>query len=65
MKRNDHNNKHLNLNPFRHIRLGVSPVRSEDEFAECLNIRTSVHPECLRWFCGIHDLDSPHITQVL
>ena len=65
MKRNDHNNKFRTLNPFRNIRFGVSPVKSDDEFADSLDIRTSVRPEGLRWFCGMHDLDTHHMTQVL
>lgn len=47
------------------IRLGLSNIRREDEFAECASAQQNVHPEVFRWFCGMHDLEETYICRML
>ena len=48
-----------------HIILGRMANRTNDEFFDRLNLSPEVKPEGLRWFCGMHDLDSTFICQAL
>ncbi len=49
----------------RHIYLGRLASRTDDEFIGCLNQSLEVKPDALRWFCGMHDLESTFICQAL
>ena len=48
-----------------HNFLGRLSSRTEDEFIRCVDESIHVKPEGLRWFCGMHDLDSTFICQAL
>jgi len=48
-----------------HIFLGRLASRTDDEFIDCLDQSVEVRPEALRWFCGMHDLESTFICQAL
>ncbi len=49
----------------RHLFFGSMIRRSEDEFIDQVDRNMSVQPTGLRWFCGMHDLDSTFICQAL
>ena len=48
-----------------HIFFGSMNARKNDEFIDCVNEINAVRPEALRWFCGMHDLNSTFICQAL
>ena len=48
-----------------HIFLGRMASRTDDEFIHSLSQTVEVKPEGIRWFCGMHDLDSAINCQVL
>jgi hypothetical protein len=39
-------------------------ARKNDEFIDCVNEINAVRPEALRWFCGMHDLNSTYTHSV-
>ena len=48
-----------------HIILGSMKARVNDEFIDRANVDVAVRPQGLRWFCGMHDLESTFICQAL
>ena len=48
-----------------HFFLGRMASRTDDEFIENANQHIEIKPEGLRWFCGIHDLDSSITCRML
>lgn len=49
----------------QHIYLGRMVNRTDDEFIGCISEELTVRPEALRWFCGMHDLQSTFICRAL
>ena len=47
------------------INFGSMANRAGDEFIDQLNTSVEVRPEKMRWFCGMHDLQSTFICQAL
>lgn len=64
MKRKEDMREHRGLSLFN-IRLGLSNIHTEDEFADCAAAQSEVRPDYFRWFCGMHDLEETYICQVL
>ena len=50
---------------MKHFFLGRLASRTDDEFIHCLDQSMTVEPEPMRWFCGMHDLESTFICQAL
>ena len=50
---------------FKGTILGSMANRESDEFFAQANERVDVKPDGLRWFCGMHDLQSTFICQAL
>ena len=48
-----------------HIYFGRIANIAGDEAADYLNEKTDVKPSGLRWFCGMHDLDTTITCQLL
>ena len=54
--------KHLITNHFYFGRLAS---RTEDEFLDHVEAESTVRPTMLRWFGGMHDMESTYICQLL
>ena len=45
--------------------LGRMADRTDDEFIDHVNETVEIKPEGIRWFCGMHDLDSSITCRML
>ena len=50
---------------FFNIYLGRLADRTSDEFIRCVDEHVEAKPNALRWFGGMHDLESTFICQAL
>ena len=48
-----------------HFFLGRMADRTDDEFIDHVNETVEIKPEGIRWFCGMHDLDSSITCRML
>ncbi len=48
-----------------HIYLGRLADRTNDEFLNQAEVESTVRPTMLRWFGGMHDMESTYICQMM